>query len=503
MYIDIRTLMKNSKYNMNPLLIALSMISIIVLAPVAAISKTYAAPPSTTITLSTVSSVVQGSTINVGIYTDSVDPIFGGDVYVSYPAASFSYVGVVNSPDFSIDAGNTSTSGVVQLSKANFTSLTGVHLFATLQLKATGSSGTATIGLTNATKIAGPDYPSVNYFSGNPTVAIALKSATTTPPPYTPVTSTPTPTKTTTTTPKPTVTPKPVLPLVVVPSEDKTPPVISDVFVSDITTGSATISWKTSEPATSQVSYGTTSKYGISAGNTTLVTTHEIKLESASLSPGTDFQFLIQSMDAAGNIAKSDNQTFHTKGGTITVTVLDKVKRPLKNAKVAFGSINGTTDDKGQVTLHGMPLGNVKGVVTHKGKKTNITVAIAAFDANGLAPGATLTAETSSSSPMIVLLVGLLAVAAGVVIWARKPLLNLGTAHNAPVNNIVVGGTGTSKTPAVSNDTGGSAVVSGASKGVTGITTPKSSSTNVGQSSGAGSVVKPTNSSSNDTPDKL
>jgi hypothetical protein len=104
---------------------------------------------------------------------------------------------------------------------------------------------------------------------------------------------------------------------------------------------------------------------------------------------------------------------------------------------------------------------------------------------------------------MIVLLVGLLAVAAGVVIWARKPLLNLGTAHNAPVNNIVVGGTGTSKTPAVSNDTGGSAVVSGASKGVTGITTPKSSSTNVGQSSGAGSVVKPTNSSSNDTPDKL
>src|SRR6185295_6751674 len=43
---------------------------------------------------------------------------------------------------------------------------------------------------------------------------------------------------------------------------DSTPPVITNIAVSGVTTTSATITWTTDEPSTSQVAYGATSAYG-------------------------------------------------------------------------------------------------------------------------------------------------------------------------------------------------------------------------------------------------
>jgi len=90
---------------------------------------------------------------------------------------------------------------------------------------------------------------------------------------------------------------------------DTTPPVISAVSVSDITYDSATISWTTDEPSTSQVEYGVTTS-SLSPLNTTLVTNHTVIL--TDLSSDTTYNFKVRSNDASGNLAVSDEYIFTT-----------------------------------------------------------------------------------------------------------------------------------------------------------------------------------------------
>ena len=47
-----------------------------------------------------------------------------------------------------------------------------------------------------------------------------------------------------------------------IPTPDTTPPAISSIVVSSITSGAATITWTTNKPADTQVLYGPTSSYG-------------------------------------------------------------------------------------------------------------------------------------------------------------------------------------------------------------------------------------------------
>jgi glucose/arabinose dehydrogenase len=90
-----------------------------------------------------------------------------------------------------------------------------------------------------------------------------------------------------------------------------TPPVISDVNVTNITRTRATINWTTDEPATSQVEYGTTSSYGSTTTlNTTLVTTHSQRIRN--LRRNTLYHFRVLSRDAAGSLATSGDVTFQT-----------------------------------------------------------------------------------------------------------------------------------------------------------------------------------------------
>ena len=100
--------------------------------------------------------------------------------------------------------------------------------------------------------------------------------------------------------------------------QDTTPPTISNVQVTDITETTATITWTTDEPADSVVEYGTTTNYGYTKSDSTLVTSHSITL--TGLSPGTTYHFRVKSTDAAGNTAVSQDYTFTTQsssgGGT-------------------------------------------------------------------------------------------------------------------------------------------------------------------------------------------
>ncbi len=102
-------------------------------------------------------------------------------------------------------------------------------------------------------------------------------------------------------------------------------PVISAVNSSGVTGTSATITWITDRPSTSQVSYGTTASYGSSSvNNSTLATVHSVNL--AGLVPGTAYNFAALSANAAGKSSTSANFTFTTS--TVAPTISSVMAAP-------------------------------------------------------------------------------------------------------------------------------------------------------------------------------
>jgi hypothetical protein len=94
-------------------------------------------------------------------------------------------------------------------------------------------------------------------------------------------------------------------------AKDTTAPAITEVAVSDITTRGATITWSTSEPATSQVEYGSTSAYGSSTDmDKELVTSHTVRL--TELSDNTTYHYRVKSRDGAKNEVVGEDHTFTT-----------------------------------------------------------------------------------------------------------------------------------------------------------------------------------------------
>ncbi len=99
---------------------------------------------------------------------------------------------------------------------------------------------------------------------------------------------------------------------------DTTPPVISNVQITNITTSSATIIWTTNEASTSQVEYGLTASYGnLTTLNSNPVTTHTVNI--TGLSGYTRYNLRVRSRDAATNEAISANYSFTTSNTSPTV----------------------------------------------------------------------------------------------------------------------------------------------------------------------------------------
>ncbi len=89
-----------------------------------------------------------------------------------------------------------------------------------------------------------------------------------------------------------------------------TPPVISNVSVSPAQT-TATVTWTTDTPSSSQVTYGTTTAYGSATTlDPTLVTAHSQTI--SGLTPGHLYHFSVASTDGSGNTASSPDGTFTT-----------------------------------------------------------------------------------------------------------------------------------------------------------------------------------------------
>lgn len=94
-------------------------------------------------------------------------------------------------------------------------------------------------------------------------------------------------------------------------ASDTTAPSITNVSAESITEFTATISWTTEEPATSQVEYGKTTAYGFTTPlDNELVTSHGVSL--TGLDPDSTYHFIVKSEDLAGNEAVSGDYSFTT-----------------------------------------------------------------------------------------------------------------------------------------------------------------------------------------------
>ncbi len=125
---------------------------------------------------------------------------------------------------------------------------------------------------------------------------------------------------------------------------DTTPPTVSDVSISSLTTNSVTINWSTHEVANAEVEYGTTVSYGlISEFDLALATTHSINL--TGLEPNTEYHYRVRSIDQVGNVSLSTDNVF-TTSPTIVETNTN-----LGSATVNFSSIEVTNITSSSVTI--------------------------------------------------------------------------------------------------------------------------------------------------------
>jgi len=94
------------------------------------------------------------------------------------------------------------------------------------------------------------------------------------------------------------------------PPADTTPPVIRNVSASFETETGAVITWSTNEAGSSQIDYGKTIEYGLTATSDEMTSAHSITL--SGLEPNTEYRYRVKSKDEAGNEASSADYSFAT-----------------------------------------------------------------------------------------------------------------------------------------------------------------------------------------------
>lgn len=104
---------------------------------------------------------------------------------------------------------------------------------------------------------------------------------------------------------------------------DLTPPAISGIAATNITSFDATFTWTTNEAASSQLEYGTTTSYGNSTlPDNSMVTSHTVNL--SGLLPVTTYHVKVVSLDSSGNSGSSADVSFTTldlipPSGTVSI----------------------------------------------------------------------------------------------------------------------------------------------------------------------------------------
>jgi len=149
--------------------------------------------------------------------------------------------------------------------------------------------------------------------------------------------------------------------VVVTVANDTTPPALSAVTASSVTSSGATISWTTDEVSNSQVEYGVTTAYGtMTTLNASPVTSHVVLV--TGLAMNTPYHVRVRSRDAAGNLALSNDFMLTTLAPDLTAPLVT-ITAPGAGASLA-GTVVVTasaTDNVGvagvQLRLNGAALG--------------------------------------------------------------------------------------------------------------------------------------------------
>jgi phosphodiesterase/alkaline phosphatase D-like protein len=190
-------------------------------------------------------------------------------------------------------------------------------------------------------------------------------------------------------------------------SVDTVAPDISAIAASNITVQSATITWNTDEPASSQLDYGTTTSYGSSTPlDTTLVTSHSINL--GGLQPGTTYHYRVRSTDSVGNTTISVDGTFSTDAVvdstppvisnvlvsnlTTSTATITWTTNEASNTQVEYGTTNAYGS---QSTLNSSPVTSHTVTLTGLDHSTTYHFRVLSADAaSNLATGSDLTFTT-------------------------------------------------------------------------------------------------------------
>lgn len=113
---------------------------------------------------------------------------------------------------------------------------------------------------------------------------------------------------------------------------DVTPPVFSNVEVTNVTPSTARVAWSTDERATSVVYYGTPTITGATTETTTYTQGHVVNL--VNLTPNSPYRYYVGSRDAYGNSGR------YPAAGSLTFTTQDSAgATPLSITNVQSGSI--------------------------------------------------------------------------------------------------------------------------------------------------------------------
>lgn len=255
----------------------------------------------------------KGSVLAVGVYEDSgSDTVNAVQANFSYPSSLLSCYGsspIASSSAFGVDAQDVCSGGTVKIGRGAMTAVSSSQLIATVSFQVI-ASGTAALTFDTSTSkvVRSTDHQSEALAVQNASYTLTTPSSPS--PSPSPSGGTTTGSKSGTSAPSKSgsTTTKTTSP----PSAAPATLTISGVAVSDVSSGSATITWQTNLPASSVVEYGPSTSYGLTVVDNQLTTQHSLKLTSQNLRPSLVYHFAVKSVAANGQSAISNDKTFET-----------------------------------------------------------------------------------------------------------------------------------------------------------------------------------------------
>jgi len=137
-------------------------------------------------------------------------------------------------------------------------------------------------------------------------------------------------------------------------NQDSVGPVISSdgPTVTELTSNTAVITWKTDKASTSSVAYGTSTKYGQQTGGSDLTTTHSVTV--GSLKPEQLYHYQVISTDSFGTQGASTDHTFTTTAELgITTIKISQISYDYALVTFSTGGFTTATIDYGTTTKYG------------------------------------------------------------------------------------------------------------------------------------------------------